>query len=100
MHNVLVLIYPISSVMRQFFFSLTKNPKNLDPSSRLNLDLQDCLGSVSHIIGKFHRTDLVICSHSGEGKTPSYSQINKASLKFSATGSSRHKYIQKQKMAL
>ena len=28
------------------------------------------------IISKFYRTDLVICSHSREGKTPSYSQIN------------------------
>ena len=28
------------------------------------------------IIAKFHRTDLVICSHSREGRTPSYSQIN------------------------
>ena len=27
------------------------------------------------IIAKFHRTDLVICSHSREGKTPSYSRI-------------------------
>ena len=28
------------------------------------------------ILTKFHRTDLVICSHSREGKTPSYSRIN------------------------
>ena len=28
------------------------------------------------IIAKFLRTDLVICSHSREGETPSYSQIN------------------------
>ena len=28
------------------------------------------------IIAKFHWTDLVICSHSRKGKTPSYSQIN------------------------
>ena len=28
------------------------------------------------IVKKFHRTDLVICSHPREGKTPSYSQIN------------------------
>ena len=31
------------------------------------------------IIAKFHRTDLVICSHSREGKTLSYSQINTVS---------------------
>ena len=30
----------------------------------------------THIIAKFLRTDLVICSHSREGETPSYSQIN------------------------
>ena len=30
----------------------------------------------SHIIANFLGTDLVICSHSREGETPSYSQIN------------------------
>ena len=29
------------------------------------------------IIAIFHRSDLVICSRSREGKTPSYSQINR-----------------------
>ena len=29
-----------------------------------------------HITAKFQRTDLVICSHSTEGKIPSYSQLN------------------------
>ena len=29
-----------------------------------------------HIIAKFHRTDLVICSHSRERKPPSYSRRN------------------------
>ena len=28
------------------------------------------------IIAKFYMIDLLICSHSREGKTPSYSQIN------------------------
>ena len=28
------------------------------------------------VIAKFHRTDIVTCSHSREGKTPSDSQIN------------------------
>ena len=32
------------------------------------------------ILAKLHRTDLVICSHSGEVKTPSYSQINTVRL--------------------
>ena len=48
----------------------------------MDLDLWDCLGRTNrkdktHIITKFHRRDFVICSHSREGKTPSYSQINK-----------------------
>ena len=30
------------------------------------------------IIANFHRNDLVICSHSIEEKTPSYSRINTA----------------------
>ena len=30
----------------------------------------------THIIAKFLRTDLVICSHSREGETLSYSRIN------------------------
>ena len=41
----------------------------------MDLDLWDCLGRVKFIV-KFHRTDLVICSHSREGKTLSNSQIN------------------------
>ena len=41
----------------------------------MDLDLWGCLGRVK-FIAKFHRTDLVICSHSKEGTTPSYSRIN------------------------
>ena len=33
------------------------------------------------IIAKFHRTDLVICSHSRGTKTPSYSRINTVAFK-------------------
>ena len=33
----------------------------------------------THIIAKFHRTDFVICCHSGEGKIPSYSRVNTVS---------------------
>ena len=36
----------------------------------------DCLGRVKLIKANFQRTDLVTCSHSREGKTQSYSQIN------------------------
>ena len=45
----------------------------------MDLDLWDFLGRVK-LIAKFHRTDLVICSHSREGKTPSYSRINMANF--------------------
>ena len=34
------------------------------------------------IIAKFHETDLDIWSHSREGKTPSYSQINTVITKY------------------
>ena len=43
------------------FFSFQNNPKDLDPSCKMDLDLSDCLGRVKiGIIAKFHRTDLVI----------------------------------------
>ena len=45
-------------------FPFQTNPENLDLSYK------------PHIIAKFHRTDLVICSYSGEGKTQSYSGMN------------------------
>ena len=51
-------------------FSFQNNPKNLDPSYKMDLDLWDCFGGVkTHIIAKFQRMDLVICSHSKEEKT-------------------------------
>ena len=36
----------------------------------------------TRIVAKFRRTDLVICSHSREGITPSYSRINMVHLWF------------------
>ena len=58
-------------------FCTNPDPKNLDPSYKMDLDLWDCFrkGKTS-IIAKFLTTDLVICSHSREGETPSYNQIN------------------------
>ena len=38
-----------------------------------------CKGQ-TRIIAKLYRTDLVICSHSREGETPSLSQINMVNL--------------------
>ena len=43
------------------FFSFQNNPKDLDPSYKMDLDLWDCLGMGKiGIIARFHRTDLVI----------------------------------------
>ena len=54
------------------FYSFQNNPKNLSRSLELFKKGKTC------IITKFHRTDLhvVICTHSREGKIPSYSRIN------------------------
>ena len=67
----------IPLVIRQFF-SFQNNPKNLDLSYKMDLDLLDlwdCLGRIK-LIAKFHRTDLVIFGYSRGGKTPSYSQMH------------------------
>ena len=41
-------------------FSFQNNPKDLDPSCKMDLDLWDCLGMGKiGIIARFHRTDLV-----------------------------------------
>ena len=43
----------------------------------MDLDFSDCLGRVKLVLyyRKFHRTDVVVCSHFKESKTSSYSQI-------------------------
>ena len=41
--------YPISLVIRQSF-SFQINPKNLDPSYKVDLDLWDCLGRVKLVL--------------------------------------------------
>ena len=65
--------YRISLIIRQNF-SFQNNPKDLDLSCKTDLD---CLGRVKiGIIAKFHKTDLVISSHSIGTKPPSYSRIN------------------------
>ena len=53
-------------------FLFRNSPKNLDPSYKMDLDFGCRKGKIC-IGGKFHRTDLVICSHSRERKTQSYS---------------------------
>ena len=42
--------YNISLVIRQIFFFFQNNPKNLDPSDKMDLDLWDCLGMVKLIL--------------------------------------------------
>ena len=52
--------YCISLIIRQSF-SFQNNPKDLDPSCKVDPDRSDCLGRVKiGIIANFHRTDLVI----------------------------------------
>ena len=70
------ITWDISSIIRQSFF-----PSKTIPKSRSVLkDGSKSLGlfrkGKTHIIAKFLRTDLVICSHSREEKNPSYSRIN------------------------
>ena len=71
-----VLDYRISSVIRRIVFLPKQSQKFRsvfkDGSRSLGLFRQD----KTCIIAKFHRTDLVTGSHSGERKTPSYSRIN------------------------
>ena len=40
----------ISSVIRQSFFPFQNNPKNLDPSYKMDLGLWDCLGKVQFVL--------------------------------------------------
>ena len=47
-------------------FFIQNNPKNLD--------LLDCIGRVRLVL--YSKIDLLICSHSREGKSPSYIRIN------------------------
>ena len=63
-------------------FSFKTIPKNLDPSYKMDLDLWGLFRKGrTHITVKFHRIDLVKCSHSREGKTASYSRINMVNSK-------------------
>ena len=43
-------MYRISSVIRRSFFSFQNNPKDLDPSCKMDLDLWDCLGRVKLVL--------------------------------------------------
>ena len=69
-------VYRISSVIRQSFF-LSKQPQK---SRAILQDGSRSLGlfrkGKTRIIAKCLGVDLVICSHSIEGETPSYNRIN------------------------
>ena len=74
-HRFLGLNGNNTNLMPHFFcykteFSSFQNNPNGSRSLRLFRN-----GEI-HIIAKYHRTDLVILSHSREGKTKSYGQIN------------------------
>ena len=44
-------MYPVSSdIRRRLFFLFKNNPKNLDPSYKMDLDLLDSFGSVKLIL--------------------------------------------------
>ena len=58
---------------RMEFFSFLNTLKNLDPSYKMDLVLWDCYGRVKFVYSKISYNYLVICSHSKEGTTPSYS---------------------------
>ena len=63
--------------MEVFFLpKQSKSSRSIDGSRSLGLFRKGKIG----ITAKFHRTDLVIRSHSRGTKTPSYSQINMVSL--------------------
>ena len=74
--NIALEKYLISSFIRLCFF----HPKQSQKSRSILEDGSRFWGLLRKgetcIIAKFQRTDLVICSHSRERKTLSYSQIN------------------------
>ena len=45
-----IKLYHISSVISRVFFSFQYNPKNLDSSYKMDLDLWDCLGTVELVL--------------------------------------------------
>ena len=65
----------MSSVIIQSFF-FPRNPKILHMLLEGFRSLGLFREGKTHIIATFRRTHLVICSHSREGKTLSYIQIN------------------------
>ena len=67
--------YETPSVIRLSFFPFQNNPKNLDPSYKMDLDLRDCLGRVKLVLQKNFIGLIKLFVVILERKTPSYSQI-------------------------
>ena len=67
--------YHISSDIRQSFFSFQNNPKNLDLSHKMGIDLWDSIGKVKLELGQTFM-GLIFCSNSREGTTSFYSLRN------------------------
>ena len=83
-----------SSESLPYFFGYKMNlfvlPTQSQKSRSILLDRSRSLGlfrkGKPHIIAKFHKANLVICSHSGEGKTLFYSQITVAYMYLTCIG--------------
>ena len=82
----MVLLFSYVLVELPYFFNLFSSKtilKNLDPSYKMDLDLLGLFRKgKTCIMAKFHKTDLAICSHSREEKSPSYSWINTVHMNF------------------
>ena len=58
----------MGSIIRRRIFSLPKQPKDLDPSYKTDLDFLDCFRrQTSHLIAYLYKTDLDIRGHSRDG---------------------------------
>ena len=68
--------YHISSVIRQSFFPSKTSQKSRSVLQDGSRSLELFRKGKTCTIAKFLKTDLVICSHSGEGEALSYSRIN------------------------
>ena len=49
-HDHMLIMVPYFFAYKTVFFSFQNNPKNLDPSYKMDLDLWDCLGRVKPVL--------------------------------------------------
>ena len=72
-------IYHIFLVIRQGF-PFQNNPRDLDPSCKMDLDLLRLIWKrKTHFKDELHTTDLHICGNFGKYELPYFDQINKVS---------------------